>query len=173
MWAYSSRAPDPLPSPPTWREMWLETERRQRRSCPAALAAHQSRDAYWKARSVIEFYYSAIKAKVLASAVGAIPTKNAVAPVGRSPARCQKGSSALGCINNPHFASRPRIGFLQESPFAGGIVGSRTSTPALKTTPDYPRLSDGRHAPPRHGHTSAPGRWISRSHGRRLRTLPG
>ncbi|WP_322867011.1 CocE/NonD family hydrolase [Aquicoccus sp. G2-2] len=156
MWAYSSRAPDPLLRA-DWREMWLE-----RLESEPFLALvwlrHQRRDAYWKHGSISEDY-SAVKAKVLAIGGWADGYKNAV------PALVENLDGAKGIVGPwvhlyPHYASpEPRIGFLQEAlrwwdRWLKGIETGVEDDPAYRAY-----LMDG-HRPMR-ACAARPGRWIA------------
>ena len=114
MFAYSSRAPDPLLVGERWKEMWL-----QRLEAEPLLAIdwlqHPHRDAYWKHGSINQDY-SAIQAAVLAVGGWNDAYTNAVPRLVSNLTSTAKGIIGPWAHKYPHFAvPEPRIGFLQEA----------------------------------------------------------
>ncbi|MGJ8625815.1 MAG: CocE/NonD family hydrolase [Sulfitobacter sp.] len=160
MWAYSSRAPDPVLRP-DWREMWLERLEAEP-FLPSLWLRHQRRDAYWQQGSVIEDY-SAIKAKVLAIGGWGDAYKNAV------PQLVEALPGAKGIVGPwvhkyPHFAiPEPRIGFLQEA-LRWWDRWLKDIDTGVEDDPDYRAyLMDG--VRPATWYLERPGRWITEETG--------
>ncbi len=160
MWAYSSRAPDPVLRE-NWRSLWLERLEAEP-FLPSVWLRHQRRDAYWQHGSVCEDY-SAIKAKVLAVGGWGDSYKNAV------PQLVEALPGAKGIVGPwvhkyPHFAvPEPRIGFLQEALrwWDRWLKGAQTG---VEDDPDYRAyLMDG--VRPATWYTDRPGRWIAETNG--------
>jgi len=156
MWAYSSRAPDPVLRE-DWREMWLERLEAEPHLATTWLQ-HQRRDDYWKHGSICEDY-AAVKAKVLAIGGWADGYKNAV------PAIVENLPGAKGICGPwvhlyPHFAvPEPKIGFLQEAlrwwdRWLKGVETGVESDPAYRAY-----VMDG-HRPDRVAR-ARPGVWIA------------
>ena len=160
MWAYSSRAPDPVLRP-DWREVWLERLEKEP-FLPSVWLRHQQRDAYWRHGSVSEDY-KAIKAKVLAIGGWGDAYKNAV------PQLVEGLDGAKGIVGPwvhkyPHFAvPEPRIGFLQEALrwWDHWLKDANTGVP---DDPDYRAyVMDG--VRPQRWYTERPGRWVAEEYG--------
>ncbi len=114
MWAYSSRAPDPVIVGSGWRKMWLERLEAEP-FLPHIWLNHQNRDAYWKHGSICE-NYSSIKAATLAIGGWGDAYKNTVSYLLENISAPVKGIVGPWVHKYPHFAvPEPRIGFLQEA----------------------------------------------------------
>ena len=156
MWAYSSRAPDPMLRE-DWRDLWMQRLENEP-FLPAVWLRHQNRDAYWQHGSVCEDY-SKIKAKTLAIGGWGDSYKNAV------PQLVEALPGAKGIVGPwvhkyPHFAvPAPRIGFLQEAErwWARWLKDERTG---VENDPDYTvYLMDG--VRPATWYLERAGNWIT------------
>ena len=156
MWAYSSRAPDPMLRK-DWRDLWMQRLESEP-FLPAVWLRHQNRDAYWQHGSVCEDY-AKIKAKTLAIGGWGDSYKNAV------PQLVEALPGAKGIVGPwvhkyPHFAvPAPRIGFLQEAErwWARWLKDERTG---VENDPDYTvYLMDG--VRPATWYLERAGNWIT------------
>ncbi len=160
MWAYSSRAPDPVLRD-DWRALWLDRLENEP-FLPSVWLRHQTRDAYWQHGSVKDDY-SAIKAKVLAVGGWGDAYKNAV------PQLVEALPGAKGIVGPwvhkyPHFAvPEPRIGFLQEA-LRWWDRWLKDEPTGVEDDPDYRAyLMDG--VRPATWYAHRPGRWIAEPNG--------
>ncbi len=161
MWAYSSRAPDPVLRD-DWREMWLE--RLENEPFLASLwLRHQRRDEYWQHGSICEDF-SAIKAAVLAVGGWGDAYKNAIPAIVENLDAPAKGIAGPWVHKYPHFAvPEPRIGFLQEALrwWDHWLKGIETG---VENDPDYRAyVMDG--VRPATWYAERPGTWISEPKG--------
>ena len=160
MWAYSSRAPDPMLRE-DWRALWLDRLENEP-FLPSTWLRHQSRDAYWQHGSVCEDF-SRLKAKVLAVGGWGDAYKNAV------PQLVEQVPGAKGIVGPwvhkyPHFAApEPRIGFLQEA-LRWWDRWLKDIDTGVEDDPDYRAyLMDG--VRPATWYLERPGRWIAEDKG--------
>ena len=158
MFAYSSRAPDPLLVGERWRAMWLERLRNEPLLAIPWLE-HPHRDAYWKHGSVNEDI-GAIQAAVLAVGGWNDAYTNAVPRLVGSVQSPVKGIIGPWAHKYPHFAvPEPRIGFLQEAlrwwdRWLKGVDTGVERDPAFRTY----IMQVGR---PGASVAHIPGRWVS------------
>lgn len=157
MWAYSSRAPDPMLRE-NWRELWLERLEKEP-FLAATWLKHQRRDAYWQHGSVCEDY-SAIKAATLAIGGWGDAYKNAPPQIIDNLQAPAKAIIGPWVHKYPHFAiPEPRIGFLQEALrwWDHWLKGAETG---VENDPAYRAyLMDS--VRPKAWYTERPGRWIA------------
>ena len=158
MWAYSSRAPDPMLADNSWRARWLQRLAAEP-FLPAVWLQHQRRDDYWRHGSVIEDY-AAIKVATLAVGGWGDAYKNAVPALVAGLGAPVKGIIGPWVHKYPHFAvPEPRIGFLQEAlrwwdRWLKGLDTGVEHDPAIRAY-----LMDG--VRPASWYDHRPGRWIT------------
>ena len=157
MLAYSSRPPDPIFFPNTWKQIWLERLNNQPH-LPSVWLEHQSRDEYWRHGSVCEDY-SKIKAATLAIGGWGDAYKNAVPKLLEHLSCPKKGIIGPWVHKYPHFAvPEPRIGFLQEA-LKWWDRWLKNIQNGVENDPDCRfYVMDG--IPPKTSYDHRPGKWI-------------